>query len=109
MNLNGSGLKPLAPLAQFHHDLWATYSPDGKKISFVSDRFSNDITEFTYGTFDIITMNADGTNLTDIVAAAGFCPFDGPRRDRQGDQQSEKAVWHAVPGAFSATGFPRMH
>jgi Tol biopolymer transport system component len=77
MNLNGSGLKPLAPLAQFHHDLWATYSPDGKKISFASDRFSNDITEFTYGTFDIVTMNADGTNLTDIVAAAGFCPFDG--------------------------------
>jgi len=77
MNLNGSGLKLLAPLAQFHHDLWATYSPDGKKISFASDRFSNDITEFTYGTFDIVTMNADGTNLTDIVPAAGFCPFDG--------------------------------
>jgi Tol biopolymer transport system component len=77
MKLNGSGLKRLAPLAQFHHDLWATYSPDGKKISFVSDRFSNDITEFTYGTFDILTMDANGANILDIAPGVGFCPFDG--------------------------------
>jgi TolB protein len=56
MNLDGSGLKQLAPLADFHHDLGASYSADGKKISFYTDRFSNDITEFTYGTFDIVTM-----------------------------------------------------
>jgi len=77
MNVNGNGLKPLAPLAQFHHDLGATYSPDGKEISFYTDRFSIDITEFTYGTFDIVTMNADGTNLIDIASAVGFCPDDG--------------------------------
>jgi Tol biopolymer transport system component len=77
MNLNGSGLKRIAPLSGFHHDLWATYSPDGQKISFVSDRFSNDITEFTYGTFDILTMDADGGNIVDILTGAGFCPNDG--------------------------------
>jgi Tol biopolymer transport system component len=77
MNLNGSGLRLLAPLPGFHHDLWATYSLDGRKISFVSDRFSNDITEFTYGTFDILTMDADGGNIVDIVTSAGFCPNDG--------------------------------
>jgi Tol biopolymer transport system component len=77
MNLNGSGLRRLAPLSRFHHDLWATYSPDGQKISSLSDRFSNDITEFTYGTFDILTMDADGGNIKDIVTGAGFCPNDG--------------------------------
>lgn len=77
MNLNGNGLKRLAPLDSFHHDLGATYSPDGKKISFESDRFSNDITEFTYGTFDIVTMDADGENIVDVFSRAGFCPDDG--------------------------------
>lgn len=77
MNLNGSGLTPLAPLQQFHHDLYATYSPDGKKISFSSDRFSSDITDFTYGTFDILTMDATGGNIVDILSGVGFCPNDG--------------------------------
>jgi len=77
MDLNGNGLKPIAPLAQLHHDLWATYSPDGTKISFASDRFPNDISDFAYGRFDIVTMDTGGTNLTDVVTAAGFCPFDG--------------------------------
>ena len=77
MNLNGSGLQKLAPLNRFHHDLTASYSPDGSKISFVSDRFSSDITEFTYGTFDILTMNADGTNIVDVLSGVGFCPNDG--------------------------------
>lgn len=73
MNLNGTGLKRLAPLASFHHDLGATYSPDGNRISFYTDRFSTDITEFTYGTF--VTRNADGTNIVDIAPSVGFCPF----------------------------------
>jgi len=77
MNLNGTGLKPLAPLQRFHHDLYATYSPDGSKISFVSDRFSNDITDFTYGTFDIVTMDANGGNIVNVLSGAGLCPNDG--------------------------------
>jgi Tol biopolymer transport system component len=77
MDLDGSGLKRLAPLSKLHHDFGATYSPNGKKVSFYSDRFSNDITKFTYGTFDIFTMKIDGTNIDDIAPSVGFCPFDG--------------------------------
>jgi hypothetical protein len=42
-----------------------------------SDRFSTDITKSTYGTFDIVTMNIDGSDLTDVAQAVGFCPDDG--------------------------------
>jgi Tol biopolymer transport system component len=77
MNLDGSRLKRLAPLPSFHHDLWPSYSPDGSKIAFVSDRSSSDITEFTYGTFDIFTMNSDGSELTDVAPSVGSCPKDG--------------------------------
>jgi Tol biopolymer transport system component len=77
MNIDGSGLRQLAPLARFHHDLAPSYSPDGKRISFATDRFSNDITKSTYGTFDIVTMNADGSKLNDIAPKSGACPNDG--------------------------------
>jgi Tol biopolymer transport system component len=88
MNPDGSGLTHLAPLSKFHHDLYPSYSPDGTKIAFVSDRFSTDITEFTYGTFDIVTMNVDGSNLTDVAPGVGFCPDDGNCVD---------ALWGANP------------
>jgi len=77
MNLDGSGLKHLAPLPQFHHDGYPSYSPDGQKITFTSDRLSTDITQFTYGTFGLFTMNSDGSDVTDISPAVGSCPFDG--------------------------------
>jgi hypothetical protein len=44
---------------------------------FLSDRLSTDIGPDTYGTFDVFTMNADGTNLSDILPVAGQCPNDG--------------------------------
>ena len=77
MNLDGSGLTHLAPLSKLHHDLYPSYSPDGNKIAFTSDRHSTDITRFTYGTFDLFTMNSDGSDVTDIAPLAGSCPFDG--------------------------------
>ena len=77
VNVDGSGLKHLAPLRKFRHDLYPSYSPDGKKITFMSDRLSTDITQFTYGTFDLFTMDSDGLNVTDIVPGIGSCPFDG--------------------------------
>jgi Tol biopolymer transport system component len=77
MNLDGSGRKRLAPQSRFHHDLYPSYSPDGTKITFISDRFSGDITKFTDGTFDILTMNTDGSALTDVAQGAGYCPNDG--------------------------------
>jgi hypothetical protein len=77
MNRNGSQAKTLASTSVFHHDIYPSYSPDGSRISFISDRFSTDMTEFTYGSFDIVTTDADGLNLTVAEPAAGFCPFDG--------------------------------
>ena len=41
---------------------------------FLSDRLSNDIGPDTYGTFDAFSMNADGTNLIDVLPDAGQCP-----------------------------------
>jgi|SRR5215469_4371153 len=76
MNLNGGNQQFLAAVS-FHHDLYPSYSPDGSSISFVSDRFESNITEFTYGTFDILTMDADGGNIVDVLSGAGFCPNDG--------------------------------
>lgn len=77
MNIDGTGLKKLAGLRQFHHDLGPSYSPDGGRISFSSDRFSDDITTWTYGTFSIFVVNADGTDINEIFSSAGSCPFDG--------------------------------
>jgi Tol biopolymer transport system component len=77
MNRNGSQITTLASTSVFHHDIYPTYSPDGSRVSFISDRFSADITEFTYGTFDIVTTDAGGLNLTVAEPAAGSCPFDG--------------------------------
>jgi Tol biopolymer transport system component len=94
MNLDGSGRKRLAPLSQFHHDLYPTYSPDGKQISLMSDRFSTDIDPFTYGTFDIFTMNADGSDLTDVAPAVGSCPFDG---------NCVTPFWGPSPSGFGST------
>jgi|tagenome__1003787_1003787.scaffolds.fasta_scaffold20985004_1 Tol biopolymer transport system component len=88
MNLDGTGLTRLGPLSKFHHDLSPSYSPDGNKIAFISDRFSTDITEFTYGTFDVVIMNADGTDVTDVLPGAGSCPDDGNCVD---------ALWGASP------------
>ena len=77
MNLDGRGIKRLAQQRQFHHDLYPSYSPDGSRIAFLSDRLSNDIGADTYGTFDVFTMDADGMNLTNALPAAGQCPNDG--------------------------------
>ncbi len=77
MNLDGSGRKRLAPMSKFHHDLYPSFSPDGTKITFISDRFSTDIDPFTYGTWDILTVNADGSVVADIASRVGSCPHDG--------------------------------
>ena len=41
-----------------HHDQHPKWSPDGKRISFVSSR---------NGSFDLYVMNADGTNVTRVT------------------------------------------
>jgi Tol biopolymer transport system component len=77
MNLDGSGRKRLAPMSKFHHDLYPSFSPDGTAITFMSDRFSTDIDPFTYGTWDILTVNSDGSGVTDVASRIGSCPHDG--------------------------------
>lgn len=73
MKLDGSGFEILARTSTFRHDGFPTYSPDGSKITFVTDRFSSDITKFTLGTFDVVTTNSDGSDLLDIAPSAGTC------------------------------------
>lgn len=52
------------------HDIAGSYSPDGTKIVFVSDRFSSDIS------LDLFTMNSDGSDVKRIASGltVGGCP-----------------------------------
>lgn len=77
MNPDGTGLTQLTHYPTIHHDASASYSPDGTKIVFTSDRLSPDVSTSNFGTFDIFTMNADGTNVTRIATAVASCPQDG--------------------------------
>jgi len=52
------------------HNSPGSYSPDGRKIVFVSDRFSSDLS------LDLFTMNADGSDVDRIASGitVGGCP-----------------------------------
>jgi len=68
MDINGNNLGPLTHLDNVH-DIPGSYSPDGKKIVFYSDRLN---AEFS---FDLFTMDADGGNIRMIASAVGgACP-----------------------------------
>lgn len=56
INVDGSGLVELTAPGQYDHH--PVYSPDGTKIAFASDRDGN---------WEIYTMNADGSNETNIT------------------------------------------
>lgn len=77
MNVDGSGRRLLAPFSKFHHDLYPSFSPDGTKITFISDRFDTGIDPFAFGTWDILTVNADGSDAADVASRVGSCPHDG--------------------------------
>jgi len=77
MNPDGTGLTQLTHFAALHHDGGGSFSPDGAKIVFESDRLSPDVSPTTFGTMDIFTMNADGSNVTRIATAVASCPQDG--------------------------------
>jgi Tol biopolymer transport system component len=77
MNLDGTGLTQLTQYATLHHDGSGSYSPDGTKIVFSSDRLSADVSATSFGTYDIFTMDADGSNVTRIATAVASCPQDG--------------------------------
>jgi Tol biopolymer transport system component len=70
MNLNGTGLTKLSDPGKGHHDIPGTYSPDGTKIVFASDRLSNNLS------LDLFIMNADGSGIHRIASGltVGGCP-----------------------------------
>jgi Tol biopolymer transport system component len=76
MNLDGSGMRRLAHISQFHHDVYPSFSPDGSRISFISDRFSSDVSKSAFGTFDVLTVQTDGSHVMDIAPNVGSCPND---------------------------------
>jgi len=70
MNLNGTGLTNLSNPGKSHHDIPGTYSPDGTKIVFSSDRLSHNLS------LDLFIMNADGSDIHRIASGltVGGCP-----------------------------------
>ena len=69
--------KNLARLTENNHDDWSpAWSPDGKRIVFVSDRDER-------ATDEIYVMGADGSNQTNLTKFKGF-----DNRDRLGDRES---------------------
>jgi Tol biopolymer transport system component len=76
MNPDGTARTQLTQMARRHHNVIATYSPDGSAIAFQSD-FKHPEALNQFGEFDILTMNADGANLQRVINNAGNCPGDG--------------------------------
>ncbi len=70
MKLDGSDLRQLTRPGGSSSDAIPGYSPDGKKIVFVSNRLNSE------NSLDIFTMNADGSNVTRIASGltVGGCP-----------------------------------
>jgi TolB protein len=68
MDLDGEHIQRLTHLDGVH-DNPVSYSPDGRKILLVSDRWNALLT------FDIFTMDPDGSDITRISAGAS-CPTD---------------------------------
>jgi len=80
-DINGKNIRPLTHLNNVH-DQAGSYSPDGKKIVFFSDRLNS---AFSY---DLFTMNADGSDIKRIATGVGACP----------DGNCVDATWGPKPG-----------
>ena len=63
MSIDGAGLTRLTE--DGYDDKWATWSPDGSKIAFGSNRA---------GTWDIYVMDHDGRNLERLTYGSEGCP-----------------------------------
>lgn len=69
MDLDGKDIRELTYIGT-DSDFFSSYSPDGKKIVFISRPLSSD------NSLDLFTMNADGSDVKRIVSgiAVGACP-----------------------------------
>jgi TolB protein len=81
MDIDGQNIKRLTSIDNVH-ELAGTYSPNGRKIVFFSDRLNSRFT------FDLFTMNPDGSDIRRIAVAVGTCP----------DMNCVDATWGPRPG-----------
>lgn len=65
MRSDGSGVRQLTHVPGKHQAGFATYSPDGRKISFISNLARSAAGPGN----DLFTMNADGSNITRLVSS----------------------------------------
>ncbi len=67
--IDGEHIRQITHVASANEN-FGTYSPDGKKIVFVSDRLNS------FTNYDLFTMDADGSNITRIASGltVGGCP-----------------------------------
>ena len=68
MNADGSQIRRLTHPGGGRHDVWPSFSPNGRKIVFASDRQYSNLC-----CLDIWTMNVDGSGLTQSDLTHGGC------------------------------------
>jgi Tol biopolymer transport system component len=95
---NGSGEQQLTFDAPNHASIISDWSPDGSRIVFDSDRFSNNVDDFV----DIFTMNANGSGC--CVQLTTHAGFNGePEYSRDGNTivfESDRGLGSAGEGIY---------
>ena len=79
INADGSGQTDLSPdpdpsceYCEPYDDVDPEFSPDGKRIVFMSDRSPKDQADWHYRNEDIFVMNVDGSNLVQLTDWHGY-------------------------------------
>jgi TolB protein len=94
---DGSGEQQLTVDAPNHASIVSDWSPDGSRIAFDSDRFSNNVDDFV----DIFTMKADGSDVVQLTTHAGF--NGEPEYSRDGNTivfESDRGLGSAGEGIY---------
>jgi hypothetical protein len=94
--MDADGANPVQLTGDAFNDFWPSWSPDGARITFTSDR---------YGAPEIMAMNADGSHQTNLSGSPGadvgpaWGPGDLPPANSQGPRIS-----NLDPPAAATTG-----